>query len=396
MRKHKIDLNIQKCVINVTVVMLVGLSFVACSEQKTHMPTRIHSVLVTTVKNTSINYDRAFTGTIRPRYESQVGFRTDGKIIMRLVDVGQVVMAGQLLARIDKEDYELAVRVAENMLQAARVDAEQSASDESRYFLLLSNHAISTVEYERQKARADIAAARLSQALNQLDLARNKNKYTSLVAEFGGLVTSVRFEPGQMVNAGEAILSIAKQTDMEVVVNLPNEMAGQINTFIASAAIWNKPNLMIPLELRELSPEADEKTHMYRARFSLLKPRAEVLQFLRLGMVITLQLSAKNRGQGAVIPASAILNVDDQAFVWMVNDSGRYLERRPVDVLRYSSDAVLVRGLSDGIKVVSAGVQKLTPNMEVVAVERSAIGLDVSISPASQISPNFGVDSETH
>lgn len=365
-------------VVRAALALAIAIGISACGE-KAPLQAKPHPVLVTTARNVSGGYERTFTGIVRARYESDQGFRTGGKVGARLVEVGQSVAAGQPLARLDPADYELALRAAEDQLQAARVDAEQAASDEARFRRLLADHSVAVADHERQKARADAAAARQAQASRQLDLARNRMKYATLVAEFDGVVTSVRFEVGQVVAEGQPVVSIAKPSELEVVADLPEELAGSARTFSASATLWDAPDLALVLKLRELSPAASAQTRTFRAHFAILDKAPATRQALHLGMTANLHLTAENGGLAAVLPATAVWKTDGEPIVWQIDNSGSRLVAQPVEIVRYTDEAVLVRGLADGAKVVSAGVQKLTPGLEVVAVERSTSGMNLSM-----------------
>jgi RND family efflux transporter MFP subunit len=303
-----------------------------------------------------------------------------------MAEVGQTVAAGQALARLDPADFELAVRAAEDQLQAARVDAEQAASDEARFRRLLADHSVSVADHERQKARADAAIARQAQASRQLNLARNQSKYATLVAEFNGVITSIRFEVGQVVAEGMPVITVAKQSELEVVADLPEEMAGSADSMAASATFWGGPNLGIPLKLRELSPVASAQTRTYRGRFSILDKSPATRQALHLGMTSNLHLTQKDSQLAAVLPATAVWKTNGKSMIWQVNNLGNKLAAQPVEVIRYTDEAVLVQGLPDGTRVVSAGIQKLASGLDVVPVERSASGMNLEIPPPAQAS----------
>jgi len=372
--------------VRATIVLVITASIVACGES---VPPQAqpHSVLVTTVHNLSSEYERTFSAVVRARYESDQGFRTGGKVVARMVEVGQKVTAGQSLAQLDPADYELSVRSAEEQLRAAQVDAEQAASDEARLRNLLADHVVSVADHERQKARSDAAKARQAQALRQLDLARNQMKYTTLVAEFDGVITSIRFEVGQVVAQGAPVITIAKLSELEVVADLPEEMAGNVDSMAASATFWGTSTLTIPLKLRELSPVASTQTRTYRARFTIPDKSPTTSQVLHLGMTSNLHLTQKSDQLASVLPATAVWKADGKSMVWQVNDTENTLVARPVEVIRYTDEAVLVRGLTDGVKVVSAGIQKMTSGLEVIPVERSASGMNLTISPVKANAP---------
>jgi RND family efflux transporter MFP subunit len=369
-------------------VVAIAAALAGCGDN-TPPQAKPHPVLVMTVHNFSAENDRTFTGVVRPRYEAEQGFRTAGKVVARLVEVGQTVKAGQPLARLDPADYDLGVRAAEDQLRAASADAEQAASDEARFRRLLSDHSVAVADHERQKARADAAAARQGQAQRQLDLARNRMKYATLIAEFDGIVTSVRFEAGQVVAEGQPVITIAKPSELEVVVDLPEDMSRETRTLAAFATFWDMQDLTVQLKLRELAPAAAAQTRTFRARFSVVDKSPAVRQALRLGMTASLHLAGGGGEPAAMLPATALLKTDGKTTVWQVDESGKHLAATPVEVIRYTDEAVLVRGLADGAKVVSAGIQKVDAGLEVLPVERSASGLNLAVSPTPPVKENL-------
>ena len=206
-------------------------------------------VFVTTVTQGSPTQTRAFTAVVRARVETDLGFRTGGKVVERSVEVGDTVKAGQVLARLDPTDYQLAVSAAADQVQAASVDAQQAASDEARFRRLLADGSVGAADHERQKARADAAAARLDQARRQLELARNREGYAALVAPYAGVVTAIHFERGQVVAEGQSILSLAREGEREIVADLPEEWVGRARTLVASATPWQESKPPLPLTL---------------------------------------------------------------------------------------------------------------------------------------------------
>ncbi len=372
-----------------TIILALTTGLVGCGKEAPPQA-KPHPVLVVTAHNAYSGNERTFTGVVRARHESELGFRTGGKVVARMVEVGQTVIAGQALARLDAADYELAVHAAEDQLQAARVDAEQAASDEARFRRLLADHSVSVADHERQKARSDAAAARQAQAARQLELARNRTKYSTLVAEFNGVVTAIRFETGQVVAEGQPVITVANPTELEVVADLPEEMVGSAHALAATATLWGAPEQAVALKLRELSPAAAAQTRTFRARFSILDNSPAVRQALHLGITATLHLAGNGGEFVAVLPATAIVKTNGKAAVWQVDASGQKLIEQPVEIVRYTDDAVLVRGLTDGARVVSAGIQKLDPGIEVSPVERSASGMNLDMptahTPAQSVS----------
>lgn len=336
----------------------------------------VHPVLVSTVHLQKNRSARTYTASIRARYETDVGFRTAGKVVGRLVDIGDYVKAGQPLARLDTSDYNLAVTAARDSLKADTVEADQAASDEARFKRLLSDGSLGTAEHERQKTRADAALARLDRAKSELALAQNRLDYTTLVAPYDGVITGLKMEAGQVIAEGQPVISIAKPSELEVVADLPEQIVGDAKSAVASAQLWDRSDIKLHLKLRELSPVAFNASRTFRARFSIVGADKSTAEALHLGMTTELVLAKADSVSTAVLPASVLLKSSGAPSVWVVDSHGA-LKLTPVSVLEYMKEAVSVSGLSEGDKVVSAGAQKLDASMQVVPSERTVSGVDL-------------------
>lgn len=362
--------------------LAIALAFViaACSPPPAAPPV-VPAVYVSTVSNDSGHAQRVLFGSVRPRVEVELSFRTAGKVTQRLVDTGQSVRAGQALARIDPADYELAVQAAAEQQRAAEVDAVQAASDAARFGRLLADGSVGAADAERQQARADAAAARLAQALRQSELARNRAGYTVLVAPFDGVVTSVRFETGQMADDSRPVMSLARTGELEVQVDVPESMVAELNAWTATGHLGGPGGEPVPLRLRELAPSATAATRTFRARYALAAPAR--LAGLRMGMTAEVRLQQAGRAAGAELPIGALLvtaladGAPDAAAasnagpsVWIVDAQTGTLVRQPVQLLSQTTDQVRVAGLADGTLVVTVGAQKLDPGMTVRPVQR--------------------------
>jgi RND family efflux transporter MFP subunit len=339
---------------------------------------------VTTVAQTASTQTRTFTSVVRARVESEVGFRTGGKVVERLVEVGDRVKAGQVLARLDPADYQLAVKAASDQVEAASVDAQQAASDEARFRRLLADGSVGAADHERQKARADAAAARLDQARRQLDLARNREGYAALVAPYAGVVTAIRFERGQVVPEGQPVISLAREGDNEVVVDLPEDWVGRARSLTATAAPWHDPKAKVRLTLRELSPQASAQGRTYRARYAAASESRAQVSALPLGSTMQLSLSAPQAGPATVsLPVTALVKGSGAPGVWTLDAKGSGLVFSPVQVVSLDDATVQVTGLASGSRVVSVGAQKLDAGTVVRAIERAPEANSTTVAKSS-------------
>lgn len=364
-------------------IAAASLLLTACSKPATP-PAAVRPVFVTTVQPAAAAQTRTFTAVVRPRVESDLAFRTGGKVVERLVEVGDVVKAGQALARLDPADYQLAVKAAADQVQAATVDAQQAASDEARFRRLMADGSVGAADHERQKARSDAAAARLDQARRQLDLARNREGYAVLVAPYAGVVTAIRFERGQVVPEGQAMIALAKGSEHEVVVDLPEDWVGRARSLSATATPWQEQQTKLRLALRELSPQATAQGRTYRARFAATAESRAQMSALPLGSTVQLSLATPPTGPAVVsLPVSALLKGSGQEGVWVLDGKGSGLVFTPVKVVSIEETSVRVIGLASGSRVVSVGAQKLDARLAVRPIERAAEAGSTTVATSS-------------
>src|SRR5499427_10201881 len=191
-------------------LMALAPALAACNDAATSAtapPAR--PVQVQRVTFAPADESREFAGVVRARYETDLGFRVAGKIVARLVNVGDRVRAGDLVARLDPRDLQLQVESDEAELTAAKSNLAQTASDESRYESLRARGYAALADYERKKAAKDEAEGRMERAHRGLDLARNQLAYADLKADADGVITATLAEAGQVVALGQAVARLA-------------------------------------------------------------------------------------------------------------------------------------------------------------------------------------------
>ncbi len=374
----------------------IATALTACAPESAPAPV-VQSVYVSPVRNDSGASQRVLFGSVRPRVEADLSFRAGGKVTERLVELGQHVRAGQALARIDPADYQLAVQAATEQQRAAEVDAVQANSDAARFKRLLADGSVGAADAERQQARADAAAARLIQAQKQSDLARNRAGYAVLSAPFDGVVTAVRFETGQLVDDKQAVLSLARPGELEIVVDVPESLVTGLKAWQASVLLGTSADpstaKSMALRLRELAPSASAATRTTRARYALAAPAQGT--DLRMGMSAEVRLQQAGRISGAELPLGALLvtaSTDNAGAssagaaitgpsVWLVDAKTGALKRQAVQLLSQSTDQVRVAGLAEGALVVSVGAQKLDAGLKVQAMQRPLAAMGSATIP---------------
>ena len=322
------------------------------------------------VRTVEIRYDATqktdrYFGSVQSRYEVDQAFRVGGKIVSRKVDVGQKVRQGDVIAVLDDTDYKLAVEAAQQQYAAAEAQARQAQSDRQRLDALKGDGSVSPSDDEKAQSNAQTTRAVAEADARKLELARNRLQYTTLRASQDGAVTNVKFEVGQVVAEGQPVVSIAKEAEPEIVVNVPEDDLAAFKTSRYKAWLASAPDEAFEVVLRELSPQAAATTRTFRARLKPASPRA-----LPLGATATLVVERPAAEKtAAAIPAAAITQNKGQPAVWVVRRSGSepqgMVDLVNVAVHGYHNDEVLVSGPQAGELVVTAGVQKMAPGLEV-------------------------------
>jgi membrane fusion protein, multidrug efflux system len=308
----------------------------------------------------------SFTGSLQPRYMASVGFRVAGKISERKVELGQQITKGQVLFRLDPEDADLQLRVAESDFTSAQSLVKQASAEERRLAQLRSSGSVSQSDYDLAIATRDVATARVDSAERRLTLAQNQRTYFDLAADTDGLVTSIMAEAGQVVNVGQPVLQIMQRNELEAVVSLPEGLVADVKNLQAIAHFWSRPDVALRAELREMSPMADTVSRTFDARFRLIDSAPD----LAIGMTASIQLRDPG-SQGISVPLTSIASRASKPIVWrIVLSDDRSLtstvEAIPVEVIQYKSDTAVVRAdLQNGDRIVSAGVQRIDEDVQV-------------------------------
>ncbi len=355
--------SILKVLAGTAFVSAMSMGLTGCDDSKAAVEmttkTEIRPVRAQEVRFSQIYDNNSYSGEIKPRFVTDLGFRVAGKIVERKVDVGSEIKSGQLLARIDATDYRLSVISSRAQLAALQADLNKAANELSRYKSLLDKGAISSNEYDKYLNNYNTSAAKVKQAQALLDVDENKATYTDLYADRAGVVTEVLAEVGQVVAQGQTVVRIARPEEKEVAISLPENRLEQLKKAEAlEVQLWAYPDLKFSGKLRELSPSADPVTRTYSARVSLTDS-PKLLDKVHLGMTATVNVKGQNVQTVAILPLTALFAQQQQASVWVINGEQR-VNLVPVKISDFSDNQVAVtEGVQTGQWVVTAGTHKL-------------------------------------
>jgi membrane fusion protein, multidrug efflux system len=304
-----------------------------------------------------------YSGVVRPRIESAVGFRVAGKIVARLVNAGDRVEVGQVIARLDDTDLKLAEDSARAALAAARTRRDVAIDNFARARVLLPKEFVSKATYDARKNEMDAAVGAFDSAESQLRQAVNAAGYATLRADKAGIVTAVRAEPGQVVNAGTPVIVLAETGETEIAVVVPEQDVVRLAAGMPiDLALWAGPRLVLKGSIREISAQAEPETRTYAVRATVHAPPPE----MRLGMTATVSIRVPETAASVVVPLTAVTDAGGETAVFVVEPGSGIVRRKPVALAGTAPDGVRIAdGLRPGEIVVTAGVQFLREGMKV-------------------------------
>ena len=354
------------------VLGLAGLALAACSPAETAVapePPLVQTVVVASGEAGGARY----TGVIRARTESNLGFRVGGKILERLVDPGDRVTRGQPLMRLDRTDFALGLSAARASVEAARAQMIKAKADEERSRKLVADGWTSKQTYDQNKGAADAAIAQFANAEAQASQIANQAGYSELQADADGVVMEVPTEPGQVVAAGQTVVKLARDGAREAEVFLP-EGSKRNAQGAASATLYADGEATYPAWLRELSATADAATRTYRARYILSGGGEDA----PLGATVTLRLKSGDalRSAAVAVPLGALFDAGRGASVWRYDAETGTVAAQPVVVARMAEESAdIASGLQPGDRIVALGAHLLKAGQKVRQAPAGLTGL---------------------
>ncbi|RWE06020.1 MAG: efflux RND transporter periplasmic adaptor subunit [Mesorhizobium sp.] len=328
-------------------------------------------VKAVTVKPAPQADSRLAIGEIRPQRESDLGFRLSGKLVQRMAAVGQMVRKGEVLARIEDQDYRNRLRSAEADVAAAQAVLVEARAAEARLGALLAKGFTTRANYDATLKNLRSAQAKLQSANIAFEMARDQLGYTELHADFDGIVTATGAEAGQSVNVGQMVIRVADPEARDAVFSiaeavLSNAPHGARPPEVRVSLLSN-PAIATAGTIREISPVADAATRTFQVKVTLPNAPRE----MRFGSSVAGRVDATGKPV-VVLPGSALFDKEGKPAVWVITASSA-VELKPVTVKRSETDRVVVSdGLVEGDIVVTAGVNRLREHEKVRTIEGEA------------------------
>ncbi len=338
------------------------ITVAGCSRQEAPQEP-VRAVKLITVGEGALAPSTQYAGELRARIESRLGFRVPGKLIGRSVEPGQRVQAGQLLAQIDPQDYQLAAQAAQAAVVAAQSQRDVALADLRRFEALRAQNFISGAEFERREAALKAAESALTQAQSQWSVQNNQAAYARLLATASGVVTGIEAEIGQVVPAGQPVVRLAHDGPRDAVFSVPEQAVGAFRLGQTLQATLQATGQPLQGQVREIGASADPLTRTFQVKLALSGS-----QSLPLGSTVNVQAPPLQAAAAPAIklPTTALRQEGQATTVWLLDEASMTVKPQPVQVQTVDGqDVVIASGLRAGQKVVATGVHVLSPGQKV-------------------------------
>lgn len=361
-------------------LVLSAMLLVACKEKAPEQqPPRL--VFAMRVADTSGFAERTFPGRASAGKEVNRSFRVSGPLITFPVKVGDKVKKGDILARIDPQDYETALSTLQGQLDRAQASSKRSQADLNRVENVYKKDpgAISQADIDKANQARDSSAANVRSLQASVQNARDQLTYTTLKAPFDGIVVETYVENFETVVARQPILRVVDPTSIEFVINVPENLIS-LAPYVEKITVTFDalPGIKVPATISEIGKEASQATRTYPVTLLMEQPDdAEILAGMAGGARIIARPPDDVKGVGIQVPATAVFTGEDMSknFVWIVDEATGTLSRREVQLGDLAQYGVLIKsGLNPGEWIVTKGVHSLKEGQKVQIMDRAGQG----------------------
>lgn len=347
------------------------LSFVAlgaCGEQKQSEAPAIRPVLSVTVESPVTELSQTFTGSVQPRYQASLGFQVFGRMLSRDARVGEAVAKGQQLATIDPRLARFALVSAQSDLASAQAQLINAQGEDDRKQKLIKTGVASQAQVDAAKAARQTAEARVTQARASLEKVRMQLEYATLKSDVDGVVVSWQAQVGQVLSAGQNVVTIARPDVRDAVFDIPDAMTDKFRPGVKfTITLQMDESIFAAAEVRDVAPKSDAATRTRRVWLTLQNPP----DAFRLGA--TVRITLVDRQEPHIdLPETAILDKDGRSLVWLIGSNYKARSQPVTIASRQRGMAEITGGLRSGDRVIIAGVHSLSEGQPIKASDQSS------------------------
>ena len=338
-----------------TIIASLGLlAITACSHQSSSNQDDAQNgvkVNVASVKEVMVNTDLHYSGTVEPQQSIPLTFQATGIVTQVLVQEGDAVRKGQLLATVDKSDNE-------SMYNASVAKYRQAKDAYDRLKSVYDKGSLPEIKWVEMETN-------LKQAQSQMELSKSNLSKSYLRAPVAGIIGKRNVEPGQHSASAVSPLEIVRIERIYVKVAVPENEIGKIRKGLkATFSISALNDRTFEGTITNVGVVADQISRTYEVKIESANPQ----MLMKPGMVCDVFVHQSQLVKATVAPYQAV-DKDDQGktYVYVVDSSAKKAKKTAVTAGQYDQNGVIIlSGLSANALVVTEGKEKLTNNAKIV------------------------------
>ena len=355
-------------------MLVVVVLIAACESKKPAAETEVAPPKVLPVTNVLMkdtNLFREYVADIQAVQNVELRARVQGFLVRIYVDEGQVVKKGQVLFKINDEEYRAELAKANANLESSIAEAKASELEVDRLKVMVEKKVISETELSVAEAKLKAVNARIEQSRWAKSNAELKLSYTAIRAPFNGIIDRIPFKVGSLIDHGTLLTTVSDISEVFVYFNVSE---GEYLEYVKSTVKEsNGRNSLVSLMLADGTLyahdgsvetmggefQASTGSISFRARFpnpnSILKHGASGK--IRLSNTVT---------DAIMIPQKAVFEIQDKNFVFVVDSTNQVRMRNFVPKTRFSHYYIVESGLKSGEKIVYEGIQEIRDGMRII------------------------------
>ncbi len=353
-------------------LIIPALLFLCVGCEQEQPPPPIRPVRAIQLEAAELVRLHSFPGRTRAVDRANLSFRVEGQLIERPAYVGDDVVKGQLLARLDPKDFEVAIQTALGRLEKAQADLRFAENDYVRATNIWKEDpgAISQSMLDQKKEEANRLKGEVHALEAEVEHAVDLLKYTYLRAPYNGVVVATYVENHEYVQAKQSVIRLLDTAQVEMVIDVPESMIADI-PFVERVVVEFDaiPGKEYTATVKEIGAEASATTRTYPVTLLIDQPGEEEIYAGMAGYAFLFSsVTSEFNEEGFLIPPSALVTGDEleKTYVWIVNPESMTVHKREVEKGRLTSQGMMITsGLSEGEWLVTAGVHYLYEGQQV-------------------------------
>jgi RND family efflux transporter MFP subunit len=349
--------------------IFIALILAGCNEAVKETTKPIRPIMWKKIEISPFEQIRTLSGIVAPVEATKLSFEVEGKIQSIEVNLGNEVVKGQELARLNQRNFNLGLQSAQAQYQQAKATLVDARNSHRRYEQLLKQGVVSQSGFDNAKATFDASKSAADVAQAQLDIASKNLQDSILLAPYDGIITKRLFEPSQQISAGQSLFEIEGKHGLEVHVMVPETLIRELRQLsILPIHFPVLPELTMQGQITEIGT---------RAEFANAFPVTAVLEgdnpLLRAGMTAEVDFSFSGTGRtghtGDVfrIPATALsAGLEQKAYVFVYNPDSQQVIKTQVQTENiFKNEVFISSGLKQGDIIAIAGIAFLRDGQQV-------------------------------